>query len=174
MAAPKSKRLLENKFILYLFFVIALIQIIVFLNCGEIQYVVLLFLIGWAVSRFNKNMVIVLFSAIISTFVIKFFVKSVREGIDDTTTAANTTDTATAATTTTATTTTPATTVSAGMSAESLQETLKKQEDEKAAALKKLNDMVLENNKNIANLNKLNSDAQQVASTTPDIQTTAA
>jgi K+-sensing histidine kinase KdpD len=160
MAAPKSKRLLENKFILYLFFVIALIQIIVYLNCGEIQYVALLFLTGWAVSRFNKNMVIVLFSAIISTFVIKFFVKSVREGIDETT------DTTTAATTAPA--------VSAGMSAESVQETLKKQEEAKAAALKKLNDMVLENNKNIANLNKLNSDAQQTASTTPDISTTSA
>ena len=75
--------LLHNRFILYLFFIVALLQLIYFLNINDMFSFSALILVGLLTSFFNKNMTVILFVAIVFTHVIKYGRKSYSEGMDD-------------------------------------------------------------------------------------------
>lgn len=78
------KTFLHNKYILYLLFVFVLLQLIVFLQCGEMNYAAILLITGAIFSYFNKNMIIVLFSTLIVTHLVKWVLSggTIKEGLD--------------------------------------------------------------------------------------------
>jgi len=75
--------LLHNRFVLYFLFIIALLQLIYFLNINDMFSFSSLILVGLLTSFFNKNMTIILLVAIVFTHVIKYGRKSYTEGMDD-------------------------------------------------------------------------------------------
>jgi hypothetical protein len=83
----KTAKLLENRFILYFVFIIALINIYVLLLNNHFNGLSVFFLTGIIVSAFNKNMIVILLTSIILTNVVKetapTFYEGFSEGVDD-------------------------------------------------------------------------------------------
>lgn len=73
---------LHNRIILYLFFAIALIDLMYFLNTNDIYSFSILILVGWLTSFFNKNMIVILFVSIILTHLLKYGRSSFSEGLE--------------------------------------------------------------------------------------------
>ena len=68
MKIPSSvSKLLENKYVLYIVFFLAVTNIFGYMVMGNIKAVILFILIGYLVYCFNKNMVIVLLVPLIIT-----------------------------------------------------------------------------------------------------------
>lgn len=90
------KLILQNKYILYLLFIIILLQIIIDLNIGNYNNVFLLIITSIILSIFNKNLIIVFIFTLIIIYLVKIikniiinntsFNYSVIEGITDATT----------------------------------------------------------------------------------------
>lgn len=75
--------LLKSQLVLYLFLLIALFEIVHFGTNQNVNGVLLLFLIGFLTSFFSKNMIIILFSAIVFTNMIVYGAQlKYREGFD--------------------------------------------------------------------------------------------
>ena len=78
----KTAKLLENRFVLYCVFIIALINIYVLLLHSHFNGLSVFFLTGLIVSAFNKNMIVILLSAIILTNLVKEAAPTFYEGFD--------------------------------------------------------------------------------------------
>lgn len=166
------KSILRNRYILYLFFVLVLIQLILYLNLGEYSYVAIMIAIGWFVSRFNKNMIIVLFVTLILTHLVKVFMAAnTREGIDETISSGSGDDKGTTVTVSAPTepsaTTTSSTASTATMSSLDIKQTIQEQEDKKKEIQNQINDIYLNNKKEIANLEVVLKEAQAAQASIP-------
>ena len=74
--------ILHNRIILYLFFAIALIDLMYFLNTNDMYSFSILILVGWLTSFFNKNMIVILFVSIVFTHLLKYGRSSFSEGLE--------------------------------------------------------------------------------------------
>lgn len=156
------KSILTNRYILYLFFVLVLIQLIVYLNLGEYSYAVIMVAIGWFVSRFNKNMIIVLFVALILTHLVKIFMSNTREGLEGSSDKSGTTVTVSAASGAT-----EGSSATANMSSQDIKQTIQEQEDKKKEIQSQINDIYLNNKKELANLEVVLKEAQAAQASVP-------
>jgi len=75
--------ILYNRFILYFFFAIALLDLIYFLNTKDIYSFSTLILIGVLASFFNKNMTVILFISLVFTHILKYGRSSFTEGMEN-------------------------------------------------------------------------------------------
>jgi hypothetical protein len=84
MKVPSSvSKLLENKYVLYIAFFLAVTNIFGYMVMGNYKAIALFVLVGYLVFCFNKNMIVVLLTPLILTSI--FMASGVmREGIDDT------------------------------------------------------------------------------------------
>jgi len=73
---------LHNRIILYFFFAIALIDLVYFLNIGDMYSFSVIILVGLLTSFFIKNMTVILFVAIIVTHLLKHGRASFSEGME--------------------------------------------------------------------------------------------
>lgn len=112
MKIPKSvSKLLENKYVLYVILFLAVTNMLGYMVMGNITPVIFFIIVGYLVSIFSKNMIIVLIVPLLLTNILMAGSKAVEGfSVKDTTA----TDTATAATTTT---TVPVTTKKQGTTA---------------------------------------------------------
>jgi hypothetical protein len=67
---PKS--ILENRIVLYLLFLAAILEIVNLVTKNEIFYLVLFLFAGLSVSMYYKNMVVILFVAIVFIHLVKY------------------------------------------------------------------------------------------------------
>jgi hypothetical protein len=67
---------LHNRFVLYFFLVVVIIEIVYFIGSNDIVSLVTLLLVGLLTSFFNKNMTIVLVLALVTTNILKFGIKT--------------------------------------------------------------------------------------------------
>jgi len=74
--------LLHNRIILYLFFAIALIDLVYFLNIGDMYSFSVLILVGMLTSFFIKNMIVILVVAVVVTHLLKYGRSSFSEGME--------------------------------------------------------------------------------------------
>ena len=74
--------ILHNRIILYFFFAIALIDLVYFLNIGDMYSFSVLLLVGILTSFFIKNMIVILFVAIVVTHLLKYGRSSFSEGME--------------------------------------------------------------------------------------------
>jgi len=121
MKVPRSiSKLLENKIVLYVVFFLALTLIFKYMMVGNSTAIIMFILVGFLVSRFSKNMIVILLAPIVFTTLFMMG-KRVQEGMESgtpdisgnsTTDGSGNTTMATMATTTPATTTPPMTTSS--------------------------------------------------------------
>lgn len=84
MKVPSSvSKLLENKYVLYIVFFLAVTNVFGYMVMGNYKAIALFILIGYLVYCFNKNMIVVLLTPLILTSI--FMAGGImREGIDDT------------------------------------------------------------------------------------------
>uniref|UniRef100_A0A6C0JK62 Uncharacterized protein n=1 Tax=viral metagenome TaxID=1070528 RepID=A0A6C0JK62_9ZZZZ len=81
--------ILQNRFVLYFFCFLAIVDVLYFATTNDIQSFITILIVGFLTSFFNKNMIIVLFMAITITHVLRFGTSvsegmSVREGMKET------------------------------------------------------------------------------------------
>jgi len=74
--------LLHNRIVLYFFVAVALFELVYYLNVKDMFSFSSLILIGILTSFFNQNMIVILFTAIIFTHVLKYGPSSYSEGMD--------------------------------------------------------------------------------------------
>jgi len=74
--------ILHNRIILYFFFAIALIDLVYFLNIGDMYSFSVIILVGMLTSFFIKNMIVILFVAIVVTHLLKHGRASFSEGLE--------------------------------------------------------------------------------------------
>jgi hypothetical protein len=74
--------ILHNRIILYLFVAVALFELVYYLNIKDMFSFSSLILIGILTSFFNKNMIVILFTSIIFTHILKYGPSSYSEGMD--------------------------------------------------------------------------------------------
>jgi hypothetical protein len=80
MKIPSSvKKLLENKYVLYIVFFLAVANVLGYLAMGNYKAVVVFVLLGYLVYHFNKNMVVALGVPLIVTSI--FAASIMREGV---------------------------------------------------------------------------------------------
>lgn len=75
--------LLHNRFLLYFFALMAVIDLMYFASTNDVQSLITLIIIGFLTSFFNKNMIIVLLVALVVTHVLKYGTNVSREGLED-------------------------------------------------------------------------------------------
>ena len=73
---------LHNRIVLYFFSIIALFDLIYFLNINDMYSFAILILTGFLTSFFIKNMVVILFVALIVTHVLKYGNSTYSEGYE--------------------------------------------------------------------------------------------
>lgn len=78
----KSPKILESRFVLYSIFILSFINIYVLLLNHQFNALSVFFLTGVIVSAFSKNMIVILFSAIVVTNLVKEFAPTYYEGFD--------------------------------------------------------------------------------------------
>jgi hypothetical protein len=92
LSAVPGKELLHNRGVLYALCVIALVQIVMYGNVKDFNSIVTLLMIGFLVSFFSKNMIIVLGVAICATYILNYVpgrmisegAQNMKEGVDET------------------------------------------------------------------------------------------
>jgi len=92
LSAIPGKELLHNRGVLYALCVIALVQIVMYGNVKDFNSIVTLLMIGFLVSFFSKNMIIVLGVAICATYILNYVpgrmisegAQNMKEGVDET------------------------------------------------------------------------------------------
>jgi hypothetical protein len=70
--------ILFNRFILYFFVIISLIQIIFCLSTNDVSSLFVFILVGILVSFFNKNMIVILCLALVVTNILKYGLRNMR------------------------------------------------------------------------------------------------
>jgi uncharacterized ion transporter superfamily protein YfcC len=91
MSLPKLSTLkynfapvLRNKFILYAFLAMTLVQVLFFVNSGDITAVVTMGLIGFLTSFFSKNMIVIMFVALTVSSLLTYGIRAnAYEGIEN-------------------------------------------------------------------------------------------
>ena len=86
---PKS--LLHNRWVLYALCIIALVNIVMYANVKDFNSVATLLIIGFLVSFFSKNMIIILAVSIFATYALNFVssssftegARNMKEGVDE-------------------------------------------------------------------------------------------
>ena len=80
----KLKSLLQNKFVLYVLVLIALLDILMLANGKDFNSVIVFVIVGFLTSFFSKNMIVILLTALLFTHVLKYVNSLVRkEGMED-------------------------------------------------------------------------------------------
>jgi high-affinity K+ transport system ATPase subunit B len=87
----KPASLLQNKVLLYIVAAIAIVHILLLANSKDFNSVLIFVIVGFLISFFSKNMIVILLSAIIFTNLIKMVYpgqegmkgKKVKEGLDN-------------------------------------------------------------------------------------------
>jgi hypothetical protein len=81
MKVPRSiSKLLENKIVLYIVFFLALMMIFKYMMVGNTTAIIMFILVGFLVSRFSKNMIVILLAPIVFTTLFMMG-KRVQEGM---------------------------------------------------------------------------------------------
>lgn len=104
VAMLPGKGLLHNRVVLYALCIIALVQIVMYGNSRDFNSVITFTIIGFLVSFFSKNMIIVLGAAILITYVLNCIpsrkisegAQNMKEGVDEMDSAEKATDTSVA------------------------------------------------------------------------------
>lgn len=92
LSAIPGKELLHNRGVLYALCIIALMQIVMYGNVRDFNSIITLLMIGFLVSFFSKNMIIVLGVAIFATYILNYVpgrmisegAENMKEGVDET------------------------------------------------------------------------------------------
>ena len=74
--------ILHNRIILYFFCIMAIVDVIYFASTNDIKSLVTLLIVGFLASFFNKNMIIILFTALVITHILKYGT-NVSEGLEN-------------------------------------------------------------------------------------------
>jgi len=82
MASSKYS-LLNNRYVLYFFLFLAIVDIMYFINSGDMKSLMVFVLITVLTSMFNKNMIVILCLSLVTTHLIKFGSKSYQEGMNN-------------------------------------------------------------------------------------------
>jgi hypothetical protein len=84
IALLPGKELLHNRGILYAVCMIALLQIVMYGNVKDFNSIIMLLMIGFLVSFFSKNMIVILGVAIVATYVLNYVpYSSISEGAEN-------------------------------------------------------------------------------------------
>lgn len=75
--------ILQNRFVLYFLFLLALVQIVYFLNIWDLRSVGFFLIVGFLASFFSKNMVVILLITLALTNIMKYGVRPSVEGMEN-------------------------------------------------------------------------------------------
>jgi hypothetical protein len=75
--------ILQNQFVLYFVFLLALVEIVYFLNIWDLRSVVFFLTVGFLASFFSKNMIVILTITLALTNIMKFGVRPAVEGMEN-------------------------------------------------------------------------------------------
>lgn len=79
-----GKQLLHNRGVLYALCILALVQIVMYGNVKDFNSIIMLLMVGFLVSFFSKNMVVVLGVSISATYLLNYVpYKMISEGMTD-------------------------------------------------------------------------------------------
>jgi hypothetical protein len=78
-----SASLLYNKYLLYASFVVAFINILIWLSIGNYFHVIIFFLVGYLTYQFSKNMIVILVISLVVSNIVKSGTSIVLEGMED-------------------------------------------------------------------------------------------
>lgn len=73
---------LHNRFVLYLFVFMTIIDLMYFASSGDIRSLLTLLIIGFLTSFFSKNMIVILFTTLVITHILKYGT-NVSEGMEN-------------------------------------------------------------------------------------------
>jgi hypothetical protein len=73
---------LHNQYVLYFFAFLAIIDLMYFASSGDIRSLVTLLIVGFLSSFFSKNMIVILFLALVVTHILKYGT-TLNEGMDN-------------------------------------------------------------------------------------------
>jgi hypothetical protein len=74
--------ILHNQYVLYFFVIISVINLMFFASSGDIRSLLTLLIVGFLTSFFSKNMIVILFAAVVITHILKYG-KSINEGMEN-------------------------------------------------------------------------------------------
>lgn len=74
--------ILHNRFVLYFFVFITIVDLMFFTNSGDIRSLLTLLIVGFLASFFSKNMIVILFTALVFTHILKYGT-NVSEGMEN-------------------------------------------------------------------------------------------
>jgi hypothetical protein len=83
LLAPHNNIVIHNKYVLYVLNIIALVILFHLLLERDIVNVIIFFLIGFLTHYFSKNMIIILFTCILVTSIMKYGIRIKTEGMDN-------------------------------------------------------------------------------------------
>jgi len=76
--------LLRNKVVLYAFLAMTLVQVLFFVNSGDMAAVITLGLIGFLTSFFSKNMIVIMFIALTVSSLLQYGIRAnAHEGLEN-------------------------------------------------------------------------------------------
>lgn len=73
---------LHNQYVLYFFVLMAVVDLMFFASSGDIRSLVTLMIVGFLTSFFSKNMIVILFTALVITHILKYGT-NVSEGMEN-------------------------------------------------------------------------------------------
>lgn len=75
---------LRNKIVLYVFLAMTLVQVLFFVNSGDMAAVITLGLIGFLTSFFSKNMIVIMFVALTVSSLLQYGIRAnTHEGLEN-------------------------------------------------------------------------------------------
>ena len=74
--------ILYNRFVLYIFVFMAVINLIFFASTNDIRSLITLLIVGFLTSFFSKNMIVILFISLVFTHILKYGTK-INEGMEN-------------------------------------------------------------------------------------------
>lgn len=75
---------LRNKIVLYVFLAMTLVQVLFFVNSGDMAAVITLGLIGFLTSFFSKNMIVIMFVALTVSSILQYGIRAnTHEGLEN-------------------------------------------------------------------------------------------
>ncbi len=75
---------LRNKVVLYVFLAMTLVQVLFFVNSGDMAAVITLGLIGFLTSFFSKNMIVIMFVALTLSSILQYGIRAnTHEGLEN-------------------------------------------------------------------------------------------
>ena len=77
-----SASFLYNKYLLYVSFVVAFINILIWLSSGNYFHVIIFFLVGYLTYQFSKNMIVILVISLVVSNIVKSGASIVLEGME--------------------------------------------------------------------------------------------